>query len=87
MVRRGPKPATLHEARRRGVVIGRAIVLLQQARELLKDAEARRTVARVRLALSSAKGAQRNAASYEPRLWAREHVARVRAQKRSDDAR
>lgn len=41
--------------------ISRAIGHLQEARDLLKEAKAAKTLARVRLALSSAKGALRNA--------------------------
>lgn len=37
-----------------------AILLLRQARDLLRDAGARRTVKRVREALSSAEGAERH---------------------------
>lgn len=42
--------------------ISRAIRLLREARDLLKKAGARRTVLRVRLALTSAQGALRHAA-------------------------
>lgn len=40
--------------------IGIAIAMLRQARELLKKAGAKKTVQRVRLALTSAGGAQRH---------------------------
>jgi hypothetical protein len=50
------KPGPEYHAFRRAQ---RAIVLLRKARELLKDSP--RTQARVRLALSSAKGAERHA--------------------------
>ena len=46
---------------RADLAVGLAIAHLKQARKLLKSAGATKTLARVRLAISSAKGAERNA--------------------------
>ncbi len=56
-----PKQETQRRALDRREAVDRTIVALVTARDAAKEAGAPRTLARIRLALSSAKGARRNA--------------------------
>lgn len=67
--------------------VQRAITALRLARDLLKAADAPRTVARVRLAITSAGGAERHSYNKYVRAWSPTRDSHYGTHARSTDGR